>query len=276
MNRKNTEEVQNMTKAEPDEVLHIKEISKKFNSRGNEVLAVDHVSFDIPKGQFVTILGPSGCGKSTLLRMVAGLEESSGGSMMFGGEEIHGTSVDRGMVFQSYSLYPWMNVEENIAFGLKLKGVPKKERLSIARHYCEVIGLRDFNKHYPVQLSGGMMQRVAIARALANDPKILLMDEPFGALDAQTRLIMQEILLKAWEGTGKTILFITHDVNEAVFLGDVVYVMTARPGKVKYIQPVEFERPRHPEIKHDRKFLEISELLLEKIQEESYQAAEAD
>lgn len=274
MNKEKSEKIKSVEVT--DEVLHINDITKVFHSKGNEVLAVDHVSLDIPKGQFVTILGPSGCGKSTLLRMVSGLESSSGGTMMFAGEEIHGTSVDRGMVFQSYSLYPWMNVEENIAFGLKLKGVPKKERLAVARHYCEVIGLKDFNKHYPVQLSGGMMQRVAIARALANDPKILLMDEPFGALDAQTRLIMQEMLLKAWEGTGKTILFITHDVNEAVFLGDVVYVMSARPGKLKYIQPVDFERPRHPEIKYDPKFLEISDILLKKIQEESYRSLDPD
>lgn len=259
-----------------DSILHIDHVSKIFKANGNDVTAVDDVSLEIPQGQFVTLLGPSGCGKSTLLRIVAGLETASLGSITYKGQELTGADATRGMVFQSYSLYPWLNVEENIAFGLRLKGIPRKERLEIARHYCEVIGLKDFNKHYPIQLSGGMMQRVAIARALANDPEILLMDEPFGALDAQTRLIMQEILLKAWEGTNKTILFVTHDVNEAVFLGDVVYVMTARPGKVKHIEPIDFPRPRSTDIKHDGKFLFQTELLLAKIQEESYYALKTD
>ena len=183
-----------------------------------------------------------------MLRIVSGLETSTYGSISYNGRSITKPGTDRGMVFQSYSLYPWLNVEENIAFGLRLKGISKAERLDKAREYCELIGLKDFTKHYPIQLSGGMQQRVAIACALANDPEFFLMDEPFGALDAQTRLIMQEILLKVWEDTGKTILFVTHDVNEAVFLADKVYVMTARPGKLKYIQDIDFERPRHPDI----------------------------
>lgn len=255
---------------ENDNILHVRNVSKVFNTRGNDVLAIDNVSLDIPKGEFVTFLGPSGCGKSTLLRIISGLETATHGKITYNGKELKEPGVDRGMVFQAYSLYPWLNVEDNIAFGLKLKGISKAERLDIARHYCEIIGLKDFTKHYPIQLSGGMMQRVAIARALANDPEFLLMDEPFGALDAQTRLIMQEILLKAWEGTGKTIIFVTHDVNEAVFLGDKVYVMSARPGKVKYVHTMDFERPRHPDIKHEPVFLETSDLLLQKIQEESY------
>lgn len=262
--------------ASTDSVLRISHISKIFNTKGNDVTAVDDVSLEIPKGQFVTLIGPSGCGKSTLLRIVAGLETASLGSITYNDQELKGADATRGMVFQSYSLYPWLNVEDNIAFGLQLKGIKKKERLEIARHYCEIIGLKDFTKHYPVQLSGGMMQRVAIARALANDPEILLMDEPFGALDAQTRLIMQEMLLKTWEGTNKTILFVTHDVNEAVFLGDVVYVMSARPGKIKHVEYIDFERPRSPAIKHDSKFLSQTQLLLEKIQEESYYTLKTD
>ncbi|WP_455056762.1 ABC transporter ATP-binding protein [Jutongia sp.] len=259
-----------------DNILHIDGVTKIFKTRGNDVLAVDHVSMNIKKGEFAAFLGPSGCGKSTLLRIVSGLETSTYGSITYNGRSIAKPGTDRGMVFQSYSLYPWLNVEENIAFGLRLKGISKAERLDKAREYCELIGLKDFTKHYPIQLSGGMQQRVAIARALANDPEFLLMDEPFGALDAQTRLIMQELLLKAWEGTGKTILFVTHDVNEAVFLADKVYVMTARPGKLKYIQDIDFERPRHPDIKYDPKFLELSNILLEKIQEESYSLVRPD
>ncbi|MBU8880196.1 ABC transporter ATP-binding protein [Bacillus sp. FJAT-29790] len=249
--------------------LEIKDVGKIFKTKSGETTALERTSFNIEDGEFVTILGPSGCGKSTVLRIVAGLEESTSGHVLLDGKEIGGPGPDRGMVFQSYTLYPWLTVKENITFGLKLKGVPQKERDDVARHYLQLIGLEGFEKHYPIQLSGGMKQRVAIARALANDPKILLMDEPFGALDAQTRNIMQEVLLKAWEESKKTILFITHDVEESIFLADSVYVMTARPGRLKKKVPITLERPREFSVKGTTEFGKYKEELLTLIREES-------
>jgi len=236
------------------------------------MVALDRTSFKVKEGEFITILGPSGCGKSTILRIVAGLEEPSSGHVYLDGHEVKGPGPDRGMVFQSYTLYPWLNVEDNIAFGLKLKGTSQKLCKEVAQHYLELIGLNGFEKHYPIQLSGGMKQRVAIARALANDPEILLMDEPFGALDAQTRSIMQEILLKAWDESKKTILFITHDVEESIFLADSVYVMTARPGRLKENIPVNLPRPRDYSIKSSPEFLSLKTRLLDLIREETLKA----
>jgi NitT/TauT family transport system ATP-binding protein/sulfonate transport system ATP-binding protein len=249
--------------------LEIKEVGKVFKTKRGETTALEKTSFTINEGEFVTILGPSGCGKSTVLRIVAGLEEATSGQVLLDGQEINGPGPDRGMVFQSYTLYPWLTVKDNITFGLKLKGVSQKERDEVARHYLQLIGLEGFEKHYPIQLSGGMKQRVAIARALANDPKILLMDEPFGALDAQTRNIMQEVLLKAWEESKKTILFITHDVDESIFLADSVYVMTARPGRLKKKVPIALKRPRDFSVKATVEFAEYKEELLSLIREES-------
>lgn len=252
--------------------LVIDQVGKVFNSKGGEMIALDRTSFKVKEGEFITILGPSGCGKSTILRIVAGLEEPSSGNVYLDGHEVKGPGPDRGMVFQSYTLYPWLNVEDNIAFGLKLKGTSQKQCKEVAQHYLELIGLNGFEKHYPIQLSGGMKQRVAIARALANDPEILLMDEPFGALDAQTRSIMQEILLKAWEESKKTILFITHDVEESIFLADSVYVMTARPGRLKENIPVNLPRPRDYNIKNSSEFLSLKTRLLDLIREETLKA----
>ncbi|HZK85298.1 MAG TPA: ABC transporter ATP-binding protein [Desulfosporosinus sp.] len=252
--------------------LVIDQVGKVFNSKGGEMVALDRTSFKVKEGEFITILGPSGCGKSTILRIVAGLEEPSSGHVYLDGHEVKGPGPDRGMVFQSYTLYPWLNVEDNITFGLKLKGTSQKQCREMARHYLELIGLNGFEKHYPIQLSGGMKQRVAIARALANDPEILLMDEPFGALDAQTRSIMQEILLKAWDESKKTILFITHDVEESIFLADSVYVMTARPGRLKENIPVNLPRPRDYSIKNSSEFLSLKTRLLDLIREETLKA----
>lgn len=249
--------------------LEIKDVGKIFKTKSGETVALEKTSFTVEDGEFVTILGPSGCGKSTILRIVAGLEESTSGQVLLDGQEINGPGPDRGMVFQSYTLYPWLNVKDNITFGLKLKDVPKKERDDLARYYLQLIGLTGFEKHYPIQLSGGMKQRVAIARALANDPKVLIMDEPFGALDAQTRTIMQEVLLKAWEESKKTILFITHDVDESIFLADSVYVMTARPGRLKKKIPITLERPREFSMKSTVEFGNYKEELLSLIREES-------
>jgi len=255
-----------------DYKLVIDQVGKVFNSKGGEMVALDRTSFKVREGEFITILGPSGCGKSTILRIVAGLEEPSSGHVYLDGHEVKGPGPDRGMVFQSYTLYPWLNVEDNIAFGLKLKGTSQKQCKEVAKHYLELIGLNGFEKHYPIQLSGGMKQRVAIARALANDPEILLMDEPFGALDAQTRSIMQEILLKAWDESKKTILFITHDVEESIFLADSVYVMTARPGRLKENIPVNLPRPRDYSIKNSPEFLGFKTRLLDLIREETLKA----
>ncbi|MBZ4654502.1 MAG: ABC-type nitrate/sulfonate/bicarbonate transport system, ATPase component, partial [Peptococcaceae bacterium] len=209
-----------MIKSEtPNIKLSIQNVSKVFGQGANRVTALEKTSFDVKAGEFVTILGPSGCGKSTILRIVAGLTETSSGQALLDGKEIKAPGADRGMVFQSYTLFPWLTVQKNIEFGLELKGIPKAEREKTALHQLELIGLKGFENAYPQNLSGGMKQRVAIARALANNPEILLMDEPFGALDAQTRSIMQENLLNAWQETQKTILFVTHDVEEAIFLG---------------------------------------------------------
>ncbi|EHQ90959.1 ABC transporter ATP-binding protein [Desulfosporosinus youngiae] len=255
-----------------DHKLVIEQVGKVYSTKGGEMVALDRTSFKVKEGEFITILGPSGCGKSTILRIIAGLEEPSSGKVYLDGHEVKGPGAERGMVFQSYTLYPWLTVEDNIAFGLKLKGTSQKQCKEVAQHYLELIGLNGFEKHYPIQLSGGMKQRVAIARALANDPEILLMDEPFGALDAQTRSIMQEILLKAWEESKKTILFITHDVEESIFLADSVYVMTARPGRLKENIPVDLPRPRDYQMKNSSEFLNLKTRLLGLIREETLKA----
>ncbi|WP_422393047.1 ABC transporter ATP-binding protein [Neomoorella humiferrea] len=248
-------------------------LSRVFNIKRQKITALDNVSLEVKEGEFVTILGPSGCGKSTLLRIIAGLAEATSGQVYKDGRLVQGPGADRGMVFQSYTLFPWLTVRQNIEFGLTLKGMAEARRREIVDHYLEIIGLTPFADAYPKNLSGGMKQRVAIARALANDPDILLMDEPFGALDAQTRLVMQELLLKVWEESRKTILFVTHDVEEAIFLGDTVYIMTARPGRLKAQIPIPLARPRTPEMKNTRVFLELKTRILDQIREESLKAA---
>ncbi|KFJ04801.1 ABC transporter ATP-binding protein [Bifidobacterium subtile] len=258
-----------MTKTNQSELV-VKDVVKQFQTKSGLVTALSETSCTINGGEFITLLGPSGCGKSTLLRIIGGLETITQGSVTFDGVPTTGPSRERGMVFQSYTLFPWLTVEENITFGLDLESKgSSKERKEVAHRYLDLIGLSDFAKKYPTQLSGGMKQRVAIARALAAEPKMLLMDEPFGALDAQTRLLMQEMLLKIWEGTNKTIVFVTHDVDEAIFLGDRVFVMSSRPGRVKRIQPVPFPRPRQYELKRTQEFVDLSISLTDELREES-------
>lgn len=259
-----------MKQNEKQTILRIEGVSKIFNTSMNQVKALENINCVINNGDFITLLGPSGCGKSTLLRIIGGLEESSEGAVYLYDEKIFKPGRERGMVFQTYTLFPWLTVEENITFGLKLNHESKSQKKEIAEYYMNLIGLSEFKNHYPIQLSGGMKQRVAIARALAYDPKILLMDEPFGALDAQTRLLMQEMLLKIWEGTKKTIIFVTHDVEEAVFLADKVFVMSARPGKLKRIEVVNFERPRKYELKHSDSFRDVVMSLTDEIRKESF------
>jgi len=254
--------------------LHIQDLSKVYRSSGHEVVAIDEINLAIRNKEFATILGPSGCGKSTLLRIVAGLMRPTRGVVRLDGSAIGGPGRDRGMVFQSYTLFPWLTVMENIQFGLGLSGVPKAEQEQIAKAFVEKVGLRGFEEAYPKALSGGMKQRVAIARALANNPAILLLDEPFGALDAQTRSLMQELLTQVWEELHKTILFVTHDVEEAVFLSDRVFIMTARPGRIKAEIGIPLERPRSYELKASEAFLTLKRQALTLIREEAIKATQ--
>ena len=252
--------------------LHIHNVSKIYRSNDSEVVAIDEIDLRIRDKEFATMLGPSGCGKSTLLRIVAGLTRPTQGVVRLDGNVIRAPGQDRGMVFQSYTLFPWLTVKENIQFGLEISGMPKMRRDEISREFVEKVGLKGFEETYPKGLSGGMKQRVAIARALANNPAILLLDEPFGALDAQTRALMQELLTQVWEELHKTILFVTHDVEEAIFLSDRVFVMTARPGRIKAEIDIPLERPRSYELKSTEAFLNLKKQALTLIREEAIKA----
>jgi len=226
-------------------LLEIKGLNKLFWADGKEMEVLREINLSIRENEFICFIGPSGCGKTTLLRIIAGLEEPTSGTVSLAGDLITGPGPERGMVFQEYSLFPWRTVLDNIAFGLELKGVPADERRTQSRQYLKMVGLERFEARYPHELSGGMKQRVAIARALVNDPKALLMDEPFGALDAQTRNIMQSELLRIWEEEKKTVVFVTHSVDEAIFLADRIVTMSARPGRVKEVIEITLPRPRN-------------------------------
>jgi NitT/TauT family transport system ATP-binding protein len=225
-------------------LLEIKNVCKLFQVNGQVMEALRDINLSIRDHEFVCFIGPSGCGKTTLLRIIAGLEDPSSGSVYLDGDLIKGPGPERGMVFQEYSLFPWRTVIDNIAFGLELKGVHKKERLERSNQYLNMVGLERFSERYPHELSGGMKQRVAIARALVNDPKALLMDEPFGALDAQTRNIMQSELLRIWVEERNTVVFVTHSVDEAIYLADRIVIMSARPGRIKDVIAIDIARPR--------------------------------
>ncbi|QUS38105.1 ABC transporter ATP-binding protein [Tardiphaga alba] len=257
--------------------LVIENVSRVFPAvrGGSPTRALEPTHLNVADNDFVTILGPSGCGKSTLLRMVAGLDTPTTGRILLDGKAITGPGADRGMVFQSYTLFPWLTVAENVAFGLRERGISQKERSNIAREWLEKVGLTSFANHFPKQLSGGMQQRTAIARALANDPKILLLDEPFGALDNQTRALMQELLLGIWERERKTVIFVTHDIEEAIFLASRTVVMSARPGRIKADIPVDLPHPRHYTIKTSPAFSALKARLTEEIRVEAVLAAEA-
>ncbi|KAB2849511.1 MAG: ABC transporter ATP-binding protein [Hyphomicrobiaceae bacterium] len=232
------------------------------------------IELSIAENELVVLLGPSGCGKSTLLRIVAGLDRPSSGRVNLDGREVKEAGADRGMVFQSYTLFPWLTVEQNVCFGLRERGLPAAEQRAIAASFIARVGLKGFEHHYPRQLSGGMQQRTAIARALANGPELLLLDEPFGALDNQTRALMQELLLKIWEDERKTVIFVTHDIEEAIFLGSRVLVMTARPGRIKADIAVPLPHPRHYTMKTSPEFSELKARLTEEIRAEALKLME--
>ena len=228
--------------------VSVEDVTLDFGARGKTVRALDSVSLTIPDKQFTVIVGPSGCGKSSLLDIIAGLKQATGGTTLVDGKPVFAPGRDRGMVFQTYSLFPWLTVQKNVEFGLSLRAKTAATRATTAKFYIEAVGLTGFEGHYPNQLSGGMKQRVAIARAMANDPAVLLMDEPFGALDSQTRTSMQQLLLNVWEKDSKTVLFVTHDIEEALYMADVVYVMSARPGRFIDRIDVALPRPRRYDI----------------------------
>lgn len=263
-----------MTSAEEKEYeIQIQQVTKSFEVREGSFLALDEVHLNVTKNEFICVVGPSGCGKSTLMNIISGLYAPSSGCVKVKGELVTGPGKGKGVVFQQYALYPWLTVQKNVEFGLKMKGTPKKERQEIAKKYIKLVGLERFARSYPKELSGGMKQRVAIARAYATNPEVLLMDEPFGALDAQTRAQLQENLLSTWQQEKKTCFFITHDVEEAVLLSTKIIIMSAGPGRIKEIIDVELPYPRNQETKLTNQFNEIKNNIWNKVYKEYLQTA---
>lgn len=248
--------------------VSIKNVVKKYNTRNGEMIALNGANLDIKENEFICVIGPSGCGKSTLLNIIAGLLDPTEGEVIVDGKKVEGTGIDRGVVFQQYALFPWLTVTKNVQFGLKLKGVPKEERERIAEKYIKMVGLEKFTNAYPKELSGGMKQRVAIARAYAVNPSVLLMDEPFGALDAQTRTQLQTELLKTWEEENKTCFFVTHDIEEAIVLATRVVIMSARPGRIKEIIDIDIPYPRDQETKMSARFTELKNYIWSQVYQE--------
>ncbi|RKN79154.1 ABC transporter ATP-binding protein [Paenibacillus ginsengarvi] len=248
--------------------IEINGLSKVYKGRNGDVIALQNTDLTIRQNEFVCVVGPSGCGKTTLLNIIGGLEKATSGSVKVDGKEVTGPGKERGVVFQQYALFPWKTVLKNVEFGLKLRGLGKQERKEKAESYLEMVGLKDFADSYPKELSGGMKQRVAIARAYAVQPEVLLMDEPFGALDAQTRAQLQEDLLRTWQKEKKTCFFITHDVEEAVILAQRVIIMSARPGRIKEIIEVDIPYPRDQGTKLDPRFVEIKNEIWSKVYKE--------
>lgn len=253
--------------------LEVKDLTKIYTGTNGDVTAIDHVNLSVEESEFVMIVGPSGCGKTTLINMIGGLDSATSGEVILDGKVVSGPGPDRGMVFQGYSLFPWLTVKKNVEFGLKMRKVPKEERSKKADEYIKLVGLEGFENALPKQLSGGMKQRVAIARTLANEPQMLLMDEPFGALDAQTRVVMQELLSKISRETKTTILFITHDIDEAVLLGDRIYVMSRRPGTIRDVLTVDLPKERNHECFILPQFVETKKKIMDMLWQESQDAA---
>lgn len=256
--------------------LQVKDLQKVYptnNRKEKDVVALKDINLEVRESEFVVLVGPSGCGKSSLINIIGGLEDATEGNVLVDGKDVAEPGADRGMVFQGYSLFPWLTVQKNVEFGLKMKKIPKVEREKSAKEFIELVGLAGFENALPKQLSGGMKQRVAIARTLANRPEVLLMDEPFGALDAQTRMVMQELLAKISRETKNTILFITHDIDEAILLADRIYVMSRRPGTIKEVLDVSIEGERNHEILVRPEFLEMKRRIMEMLWQESQDAA---
>jgi NitT/TauT family transport system ATP-binding protein len=252
--------------------IEVRDFGLRYETLKDSVEAVQSTDIVVEPGEFVSIIGPSGCGKSTLLNAVAGFLKPTTGTVTVDDEPVVAPSADRGMVFQQYSLFPWKTVRENVEFGLKMQGMSRLERERASRTLLSLAGLLAFENHYPDKLSGGMKQRVGIVRALATSPKVLLLDEPFGALDAQTRSIMQQILTNMWQHLKISVLFVTHDIDEAIFLSDRIYVMTARPGRIKAEIVVPLERPRDASVAMSSEFLALRRGLMAQIREESLKA----
>ncbi|UCE37645.1 MAG: ABC transporter ATP-binding protein [Thermoplasmata archaeon] len=246
-------------------LIKIEHLTKIFDSDDKSVSAISNLNLTIEEGEFITLLGPSGCGKTTILRLIAGLEIPSEGIIYERGEKVEGPGPNRGMVFQEFALFPWRTVIKNIEFGLEIQGMPKEKRREIAMHYIDLVNLEGFENAHPNELSGGMKQRVGIARALANEPDVLLMDEPFGSLDAQTRNIMQRELLGIWQKTNKTIVFVTHSVDEALYLSDRVVVLTSRPATIKKEISIDLLRPRD---RAGKEFAKLRHEILGEVEEE--------
>ena len=251
-----------------DYEIEISGVTQEFEKIDGKFLALDTVNLNVEQNEFICVVGPSGCGKTTLLNIIAGLCKPTTGTVKVRGELVTGPGKGKGVVFQQYALYPWLTVEKNVEFGMRMKGVPKAERAEIAKKYIDLVGLSKFAKAYPKELSGGMKQRVAIARAYATAPEVLLMDEPFGALDAQTRAQLQENLLKTWEQERKTCFFITHDVEEAVLLATKIIIMSAGPGHITEIVPVTLPYPRTQQTKLTSEFNELKNQIWNKVYRE--------
>lgn len=248
--------------------IEIENVTETFETREGPFLALDTINLNVDKNEFICVVGPSGCGKTTLMNIIAGLCPPSTGTVRVRGEKVTGPGKGKGVVFQQYALYPWLTVQKNVEFGMHMKGVTAAEREATAKKYIELVGLKKFAQNYPKELSGGMKQRVAIARAYATNPEVLLMDEPFGALDAQTRAQLQENLLNTWQAERKTCFFITHDVEEAVLLATKIIIMSAGPGRIKEIVPVDLPYPRNQETKLTPEFNELKNKIWNKVYKE--------
>ena len=246
-----------MSLAPADTAISVRSVSKVYDTARGRTVSLDRVSLDIARGEFITLVGPSGCGKSTMLNLIAGLLMPTSGEVLVDGRRVTGPGPDRGVIFQQYALFPWLTAQENVEFGLRLQGLGAQERGERARHYLRLVGLQDFGHALPKELSGGMKQRCAIARAYAVNPSLLLMDEPFGALDALTRVQMQDDLLGTWQQERKTVVFITHDVDEAVYLASRVVVMSPRPGRISEVVDVSLPYPRNEDLRLSPEFAEI-------------------
>jgi len=260
----------------PDPILRLEGLSKQYPTKNGPLTVLEPTSLTVGVSELVSIVGPSGCGKSTLLHIVGGLTTPTEGRVLLDGSEVYGPGAERGMVFQAYTLFPWLTVRQNVQFGPKQRGAKKTERDRLADHFLDAVGLHGFRDHFPKQLSGGMRQRVAIARALANSPRILLMDEPFGALDAQTRTVMQELLLNIRRNERTTTLFITHDIDEAVFLSDRIFVMTARPGHIKAEIAVPFGSDRASDLRTSPDFFQIRAQVYDLLHSEGQAVVDAE